>query len=58
MTVSQDAWTSTITVWPITLFKSGSEVMTIGGSNVKRDVGGLNRRAFEHFWPAPTTTAA
>ncbi|KAK1638756.1 pectate lyase superfamily protein-domain-containing protein [Colletotrichum phormii] len=58
MTVSQDAWTSTITVRPMTLSKLGFEVMTIGGSNVKRNVGGLNRRAFEDFWPAPATTAA
>ncbi|KAK1703500.1 LOW QUALITY PROTEIN: pectate lyase superfamily protein-domain-containing protein [Colletotrichum lupini] len=45
-----DAWTSTITL--------GFEVMTIGGSNVKRDSGSLNRRAFEDFWPVPATTAA
>ncbi|GJD05036.1 lysM domain-containing protein [Colletotrichum higginsianum] len=58
MTVSSDAWTSTITVPPMTLSKLGFEVMTLveGGPNVKRD--GLNRRAFEDFWPIPATTAA
>ncbi|KAL0932541.1 LysM domain-containing protein [Colletotrichum truncatum] len=58
MTVSKDAWTSTITVRPLTLSKIGFEVMTLveGGPNVKRD--GLNRRAFEEFWPIPATTAA
>ncbi|KAK1979523.1 pectate lyase superfamily protein-domain-containing protein [Colletotrichum cereale] len=58
MTVSTDAWTSTITVRPITLSKLGFEVMTLvdGGPNVRRD--GLNRRAFEDFWPVPATTAA
>ncbi|KAK1451322.1 LysM domain-containing protein [Colletotrichum melonis] len=58
MTASQDAWMSTITVRPMTLSKLGFEVMTIGGSNVKRDSGSLNRRAFEDFWPVPATTAA
>ncbi|KAK2049538.1 pectin lyase-like protein [Colletotrichum somersetense] len=58
MTVSTDAWTSTITVRPMTLSKLGFEVMTLvkGGPNVKRD--GLNRRAFEDFWPVPATTVA
>ncbi|KAK1966745.1 pectin lyase-like protein [Colletotrichum sublineola] len=58
MTVSKDAWTSTITVPPLTLSKLGFEVMTLvdRGSNMKRN--GLNRRAFEDFWPIPATTAA
>lgn len=58
MTVNQDAWTSTITARPMALSKLGFEVMTIGGSNVKRDSGILNCRAFEDFWPVPATTAA
>ncbi|GKT56175.1 pectate lyase superfamily protein [Colletotrichum tofieldiae] len=58
MTISSGVWTSTITVPPMTLSKLGFEVMTLveGGPNVKRD--GLNRRAFEDFWPIPATTAA
>ncbi|TKW52249.1 hypothetical protein CTA1_11007 [Colletotrichum tanaceti] len=59
LTVSSEAWTSTIKVPPMTLSKLGFEVMTLvegNGPKIKRD--GLNRRAFEDFWPVPATTAA
>ncbi|KAF6837096.1 exo-beta-D-glucanase [Colletotrichum musicola] len=59
MTVSQDAWTSTITVRPMTLSKIGFEIMTLveGGAKARRDGAALNRRAFDDFWPVPATTA-
>ncbi|KAH6649971.1 pectate lyase superfamily protein-domain-containing protein [Chaetomium tenue] len=54
MTVSKDAWTSTITVPPMTLSKLGFEIMTLdegGGGGLKR------RTAFGTVWPVPATTS-
>ncbi|KAK4103745.1 glycoside hydrolase family 55 protein [Parathielavia hyrcaniae] len=56
ITVSQGAWTSTITVPPMTLSKLGFEIMTLGEGGAGG--GGLKRRtAFGSVWPVPATTS-
>ncbi|KAK4031880.1 hypothetical protein C8A01DRAFT_20966 [Parachaetomium inaequale] len=56
MTVSKDAWTSTITVPPMTLSKLGFEIMTLGEGGAGG--GGVKRRtAFGSIWPVPATTS-
>jgi hypothetical protein len=59
MTVSKDAWTSTITVPPMTLSKLGFEIMTLGDDGgAGAGGGGLKRRtAFGTVWPVPATTS-
>ncbi|KAK3898662.1 hypothetical protein C8A05DRAFT_37746 [Staphylotrichum tortipilum] len=57
MTVSSGAWTSTITVPPMTLSKLGFEIMT-PGEGCGAGGGGLQRRtAFGPIWPIPATTS-
>ena len=56
MTVSKDAWTSTITVPPLTLSSLGFDLVTLADNAAG---GGLNRRSteFGEIWPVPATTS-
>lgn len=56
MTVSKDAWTSTITVAPLTLSSLGFDLVTLADNAAG---GGLNRRSteFGEIWPVPATTS-
>ncbi|KAK5659440.1 hypothetical protein OQA88_641 [Cercophora sp. LCS_1] len=56
MTVSKDAWTSTITVPPMTLSSLGFDLVTLAANAAG---GGLNRRSttFGEIWPVPATTS-
>lgn len=56
MTVSKDAWTSIITVPPMTLSSLGFNLVTLAADAAG---GGLNRRStgFGEIWPVPASTS-